>query len=119
MDATPQAPKLRVGIDTGGTFTDIVSVDGLSGEVRVTKVASTPHNPAVGLTRGVRALLAHGGYDPGQLAGIAHGTTVATNALLQGEIAGLGLIVTTGFRHLLELAPQAVPDGCAHSYFSV
>jgi N-methylhydantoinase A len=119
MDARPQPPRLRVGIDTGGTFTDIVSVDGVSGEVRVTKVASTPHNPAVGLTRGVRAILAQGGYDAGQLAGIAHGTTVATNALLQGEIAGLGLIVTTGFRHILEIARQAVPDGYGNSYFWV
>ena len=115
----PQAPRLRVGIDTGGTFTDIVLVDGASGAVTVTKVASTPHNPAVGLSRGVQAILAAGGHAPTELAGIAHGTTVATNALLQGEIAGLGLIVTRGFRHILEIARQAVPDGYGNSYFWV
>ncbi len=50
---------------------------------------------------------------------LAHGTTVATNALLQGEIAGLGLIVTGGFRHILEIARQAVPEGYGNSYFWV
>ena len=50
-------PRFRIGIDTGGTFTDIVSVDSGSGAMRVTKVASTPANPAVGLVRGVRAIL--------------------------------------------------------------
>jgi N-methylhydantoinase A len=111
--------QLRIGIDTGGTFTDIVCVDGASGGMRVTKVASTPSNPAVGLVRGVQAILAAGDASPDDLAGLAHGTTVATNALLQGEIAGLGLIVTEGFRHILEIARQAVPAGYGNSYFWV
>jgi N-methylhydantoinase A len=109
--------SLRVGIDTGGTFTDIVCVDAVSGAMRVTKVASTPANPAIGLVRGVKAILADTSLD--DLAGLAHGTTVATNALLQGEIAGLGLIVTEGFRHILEIARQAVPEGYGNSYFWV
>src|SRR5579862_9358560 len=110
-----KSPQLRVGIDTGGTFTDIVCVDAASGSMRVTKVASTPANPAVGLVRGVKQILAETSLD--DLAGLAHGTTVATNALLQGEIAGLGLIVTEGFRHILEIARQAVPEGYGNSYF--
>jgi N-methylhydantoinase A len=110
-------PHLRVGIDTGGTFTDIVCVDAANGAMRVTKVASTPANPAIGLVRGVKAILADASLD--ELAGLAHGTTVATNALLQGEIAGLGLIVTEGFRHILEIARQAVPEGYGNSYFWV
>src|SRR5580658_4229128 len=111
------SPNLRIGIDTGGTFTDIVCVDAASGAMRVTKVASTPSNPAIGLVRGVRSILADAPLD--DLAGLAHGTTVATNALLQGEIAGLGLIVTEGFRHILEIARQAVPEGYGNSYFWV
>jgi N-methylhydantoinase A len=112
-----KSPNLRVGIDTGGTFTDIVCVDASSGAMRVTKVASTPSNPAIGLVHGVKSILADAPLD--DLAGLAHGTTVATNALLQGEIAGLGLIVTEGFRHILEIARQAVPEGYGNSYFWV
>lgn len=111
--------SLRIGIDTGGTFTDIVSVDAETGAMRVTKVASTPSNPAIGLVRGVNAVLAAGGADAGDVVGLAHGTTVATNALLQGEIRSLGLIVTEGFRHILEIARQSVPEGYGNSYFWV
>src|ERR1700761_1474632 len=114
---TAKVPHLRIGIDTGGTFTDIVCVDAAAGTMRVTKVASTPSNPAIGLVRGVKAIMADASLDA--LAGLAHGTTVATNALLQGEIAGLGLIVTEGFRHILEIARQAVPEGYGNSYFGV
>ena len=110
---------LRIGIDTGGTFTDIVCVDDQSGAMRVTKVASTPANPAIGLVRGVNAILGASGAGADDVAVLAHGTTVATNALLQGEIAGLGLIVTAGFRHILEIARQAVPEGYGNSYFWV
>ena len=116
---TERRAHLRIGIDTGGTFTDIVCVDGASGAMRVTKVASTPSNPAIGLVRGVKAILDAGGASVDDLAGLAHGTTVATNALLQGEIAGLGLIVTEGFSHILEIARQAVPEGYGNSYFWV
>ncbi|MBM3600569.1 MAG: hydantoinase/oxoprolinase family protein [Alphaproteobacteria bacterium] len=111
--------RLRIGIDTGGTFTDIVCVDGTSGAMRVTKVASTPTNPAIGLVRGVKQMLAQSNADVDDIAGFAHGTTVATNALLQGEIDSLGLIVTAGFRHILEIARQSVPDGYGNSYFWV
>lgn len=111
--------NIRIGIDTGGTFTDIVLVDGDTGEVAATKVPSTPANPALGLVRGVDAILGETRKPVDRLAGIAHGTTVATNALLQGEVAGLGLIVTRGFRHVLEIARQTVPDGYGNSYFWV
>ncbi|MGH6740753.1 MAG: hydantoinase/oxoprolinase N-terminal domain-containing protein, partial [Bradyrhizobium sp.] len=113
------AANLRIGIDTGGTFTDIVCVDDHSGAMRVTKVASTPTNPSIGLVRGVNAILCASGAGVDNVAVLAHGTTVATNALLQGEIAGLGLIVTQGFRHILEIARQAVPEGYGNSYFWV
>ena len=119
MTQADSAPRFRIGIDTGGTFTDIVCVDDKSGVMRVTKVASTPSNPAVALVRGVRAILGQCGAGVDDLAVLAHGTTVATNALLQDEIAGLGLIVTEGFRHILEIARQSVPEGYGNSYFWV
>src|SRR5262245_41982150 len=119
MQQQAAQPAIRIGIDTGGTFTDIVSVDGRSGAMLVTKVASTPANPALGLVRGVKSILGELGASIDDVAGLAHGTTVATNALLQGEIASLGLIVTAGFRHILEIARQAVPEGYGNSYFWV
>ena len=119
MATAARQARFRIGIDTGGTFTDIVSVDSRSGAMRVTKVASTPSNPAIGLVRGVRAVLAATGGSPDNVAGLAHGTTVATNALLQGQISALGLVVTAGFRHILEIARQSVPEGYGNSYFWV
>ena len=87
--------------------------------LRVTKVSTTPANP--GDCAGARraAILGEWGAGVDDLAVLAHGTTVATNALLQGEISGLGLIVTDGFRHILEIARQAVPEGYGNSYFWV
>lgn len=119
MAQQQQTARLRVGIDTGGTFTDIVSVDTVSGAINVTKVASTPDNPAVGLVRGIRDILELNEARDDDISVICHGTTVATNALLQGQIGDLGLIVTAGFRHILEIARQAVPDGYGNSYFWV
>lgn len=111
--------RIRIGIDTGGTFTDIVAVDTASGEMRVTKVASTPANPAIGLVAGVREIIERAGAAVDEVATLSHGTTVATNALLQGAIDSLGLVVTEGFRHILEIARQAVPVGYGNSYFWV
>src|SRR3982074_3422618 len=118
---SPQSPaaRFRIGVDTGGTFTDIVSVDTVSGTTHVTKVASTPANPAIGLVRGVNEILTAAGATTDDVAGLAHGTTVATNALLQGKINSLGLIVNSGFRHILEIARQSVPEGYGNSYFWV
>jgi N-methylhydantoinase A len=119
MSQSSASARFRIGIDTGGTFTDIVSVDTVSGATQVTKVASTPANPGIALVRGVKAILAAHGAITDDVAGLAHGTTVATNALLQGEISSLGLIVNSGFRHILEIARQSVPEGYGNSYFWV
>src|SRR5260370_41971009 len=102
MAAAAGQPRFRIGIDTGGTFTDIVAIDTRCGAMRVTKVASTPSNPAIGLVRGVSAILGEAGGSPDDVAGLAHGTTAAPNALLQGEITPRGLIVTSSLRHILE-----------------
>jgi N-methylhydantoinase A len=119
MAHAASSARYRIGIDTGGTFTDIVSVDTASGAIAVTKVSSTPANPGIALARGVRAILEQVGGASASVAGMAHGTTVATNALLQGQIDSLGLIVTEGFRHILEIARQSVPEGYGNSYFWV
>src|SRR5258708_18566127 len=73
----------------------------------------------MGLARGVAAILEQAGASVDDIAGLAHGTTVATNALLQGAIDSLGLIVNAGFRHILEIARQSVPEGYGNSYFWV
>ncbi|HEX6423313.1 MAG TPA: hydantoinase/oxoprolinase family protein [Acidimicrobiales bacterium] len=118
-DAAGASRSLRMGIDTGGTFTDVVLLDEATGARTVTKSPSTPDDHAAGfLTAGDKALAAAGAgwADAGA---IFHGTTVATNALLQGEVAGLGFLTTAGFRHLLEIGRQSVPDGYGNSYFWV
>jgi N-methylhydantoinase A len=119
MAQAARQARYRIGIDTGGTFTDIVSVDTGSGAIAVTKVSSTPANPGIALARGVLAILEQVGGGATDVVGMAHGTTVATNALLQGQIDSLGLIVTDGFRHILEIARQSVPEGYGNSYFWV
>ncbi len=111
--------RFRVAIDTGGTFTDIVLSNAGSQQIHVTKVPSTPDNPAIALMDGIERILAANGTAVEALDAICHGTTVATNALLQGQIDDLALIVTKGFRHILEIARQSVPDSYGNSYFWV
>jgi N-methylhydantoinase A len=112
---------LRIGIDTGGTFTDVVAVDEATGEIFTTKTPSTPHDPSVGVLDGINKILRLVDHTAATLvvASVSHGTTVATNALLQERFPGLGLVTTQGFRHLLEIARQAVPRGYGNSYFWV
>lgn len=111
--------RYRIGIDTGGTFTDIVAVDREAGALAVTKVPSTPDDPSRGLASGVHAIIEKLGVASSDVAALCHGTTVATNALLEERFSSLGLIVTTGFRHVLEIARQSVPEGYGNSYFWV
>ena len=109
--------RLRIGIDTGGTFTDVVALDESTGEIRTTKTPSTPGDPSIGVLDGIRKILALGGA--AEVAAVSHGTTVATNALLEDRFPDLGLVTTEGFRHVLEIARQAVPRGYGNSYFWV
>jgi N-methylhydantoinase A len=117
----PPAPerRLRIGIDTGGTFTDVVALDEVTGVLTVTKTASTPADPAVGFLTGLAKVLGLVGADQGQIATISHGTTIATNQLLAGEVGELGFITSEGFEFMLEIARQSVPDGYGNSYFWV
>ncbi len=110
---------VRVGIDTGGTFTDVVAIDESSGRIVSTKTPSTPADPSEGFMTGVAKILEHMGSGAAKLTTVSHGTTVATNALLQEDFTGLGFITTDGFRHVLEIARQSVPEGYGNSYFWV
>lgn len=110
---------LRIAIDTGGTFTDIVAIDEESGDITATKTPSTPEDPSVGLVEGVRKVLKAAGAEAADVRMLLHGSTVATNAVLEHKFDGLGLLVTKGFRHLIEIARQSVPDGYGNSFFWV
>src|SRR5258708_16587321 len=109
--------RLRIGIDTGGTFTDVVAVDEATGAIFATKTPSTARDSCIGVLDGIRKVLRLVG--DATVAAVSHGTTVATNALLQERFPGLGLVTTEGFRHMLEIARQAVPRGYGNSYFWV
>ena len=93
------------GIDVGGTFTDLILVDDVTGEVKLAKVPTTVHNQAFG----VLAALDAAGADTAGLAAIIHGTTTTTNAMLERKIAKVGLITTRGFRDVLELGRRTRP----------
>jgi N-methylhydantoinase A len=114
-----EGPRLRVGIDTGGTFTDVVAYDESSGELAVTKTPTTPADPSIGFIDGLVKVLGQLGTDASAVAAISHGTTIATNQLLEGKVGTLGFITTEGFEFILEIARQSVPDGYGNSYFWV
>src|SRR6478736_6613077 len=117
MTQTPR--RIRIGIDTGGTFTDVVAFDETSGELVTTKTPSTPANPADGFINGVHKVLDLMGAHGADVTAVCHGTTVATNQLLEGKVEQLGFITTEGYEFILEIARQAVPDGYGNSYFWV
>jgi N-methylhydantoinase A len=96
----------RVGIDIGGTFTDAALVDGETGQVRVVKVLTTPEDPARGFMAALERGLAECGAGGRDVAAVVHATTVATNAIIEGKIARVGMLVTRGFRDILEIGRQ-------------
>ena len=100
----------RLGIDVGGTFTDLVLYDGDSGRLVVEKVPSVPVDPSRGILDGVQRILTRAGIAATDVEYLAHGTTVATNTLLQRNGARTGLVTTRGFRDLLEIARQRRPS---------
>jgi N-methylhydantoinase A len=111
--------RIRIGIDTGGTFTDVVAFDEDSGELVTTKTPSTPGNPADGFIAGIEKILGIVDADGSDITAVSHGTTVATNKLLEGKVEALGFITTEGYEFMLEIARQSVPDGYGNSYFWV
>jgi N-methylhydantoinase A len=99
----------RLGVDVGGTFTDLALWDDASRRLTVFKLPSVPHDPSEGILTGMRAIAERGRVPLSALGFVAHGTTVATNALLEGKGARTALVTTRGFRDLLEIARQKRP----------
>jgi N-methylhydantoinase A len=92
----------RLGIDVGGTFTDVILVDTETGEVWIVKVPTTPVQPSAGVINGIRAVLQQSGVRPEEIDFLGHGTTIATNLLVEGKGARTGLLTTKGFADILE-----------------
>ncbi|GJD64314.1 hydantoinase/oxoprolinase family protein [Methylobacterium frigidaeris] len=92
-----------IGVDVGGTFTDLALCDVGNGEVVIHKVATTPHDPSEGVVQGVREVCARAGTEPGEIAYVFHGTTTATNAVLENKLARAGMITNAGFRDILHI----------------
>jgi N-methylhydantoinase A len=103
----------RLGVDVGGTFTDLLLIDERSGATYRTKVPSTPADPSQAILDGIDRVCERAGITPGEIARLMHGTTVATNAVLEAKGARVGLVVTEGYRDILQIARSLVPGGLA------
>jgi N-methylhydantoinase A len=100
----------RFGVDIGGTFTDLVVVDERTGALRVGKVLTTPKDPAHGVEQGVQGLLDEAGVAPASVRAVVHGTTLATNALIERKGARTALLTTEGFRDAIEIRREGRYD---------
>ena len=103
----------RLGVDVGGTFTDLLLVDDEKGDLYRVKTPSTPADPSEGVLVGIRRICDESGVEPGELGSVMHGTTVATNAMLEATGARVGLITTQGFGQILHLARSQTPGPLA------
>ena len=101
----------RLGVDVGGTFTDLLLVNEETGETRTAKVPSTPEDSSIGVLNGINKICAESAIDPGLTRRVMHGTTVATNAVLTGRGARVGLVTTAGFEDTLHVARSFCPGG--------
>lgn len=105
----------RLGIDSGGTFTDVVLFDDKKKTLHITKTPSTPANPAIGVINGIKKIVSQVGIKPAEIASLVHGTTVATNALLEYKGIRTALILTEGFKDILSIGRQDRPK--LYDYF--
>ena len=98
--------RYRVGVDIGGTFTDLVLVDGETGRVRLYKCLTTPKDPSTGALEGLEELLRAAGLGFADLGSLVHGTTLVTNAIIERAGSPLGLLTTRGFQDILEMGTE-------------
>lgn len=101
--------SFRLGVDVGGTFTDLLLIDESSGGTFRAKVPSTPQDPSVGVLDGIGRVCKNAGVEPARITHVMHGTTVATNAILEGKGARVGLVTTEGYGQMLQIARSFVP----------
>lgn len=103
----------RLGVDVGGTFTDLLLFNAETGAFWRHKTPSTPHDSSEGILNGVNAICHEAGVTARDIDYLLHGTTVATNAVLEGKGARVGLVTTEGYRHIMQIARSYVPGGLA------
>lgn len=103
----------RLGVDVGGTFTDLLLINEETGETFRAKTPSTPSDSSIGVLNGIAHVADIAGVDPAEIHRVLHGTTVATNAVIEGKGARVGLVVTQGYRQVLQVARSFVPGGLA------
>jgi N-methylhydantoinase A len=101
----------RLGVDVGGTFTDLLLINESNGETHTAKVPSTPDDSSIGVLNGIARICEESGIDPKKINRVMHGTTVATNAVLTGKGAKVGLVTTKGYKHVLQVARSFCPGG--------
>ena len=101
----------RLGVDVGGTFTDLLLVNEKTGALHTAKVPSTPDDSSRGVFNGINKVCEKASIEPGEITSVMHGTTVATNTILTGTGAKVGLITTKGYRQVLQIARSFVPGG--------
>lgn len=101
----------RLGVDVGGTFTDLLLINEDTGETHTAKVPSTPEDSSIGVLNGIARICEESGIDPASVNRVMHGTTVATNAVLTGKGARVGLVTTSGYEDTLQVARSFCPGG--------
>src|SRR5210317_320386 len=101
----------RLGVDVGGTFTDLLLINESTGETHTAKVPSTPEDSSIGVLNGIARICDESGIDPASVNRVMHGTTVATNAVLTGKGARVGLVTTSGYEDTLQVARSYCPGG--------
>jgi N-methylhydantoinase A len=101
----------RLGVDVGGTFTDLLLINEENGQTFTAKIASTPEDQSIGVLNGINRICEQSKVDPKEITRVMHGTTVATNAVLTGKGAKVGLITSKGFKQTLQVARSFCPGG--------
>ena len=101
----------RLGVDVGGTFTDLLLINEQSGETHTAKVPSTPEDSSIGVLNGIARICEESGVSAESISHVMHGTTVATNAVLTGKGAKVGLITSKGYKQVLQVARSFCPGG--------